>query len=305
MSDPQAVKSRPVSLFLKIAAWVSFVLNTAIIATGGTVRLTSSGLGCTDWPVCTPGEFTPIPEMGIHGVIEFANRTITGPLLIVALLVFVLSWRVAPRRKDLIVLSAVVLAGIIVQALLGAFVVWFMLNANLVGVHYALSLILVAVTAAYIVRMFEPAGKRVSATPRAYRILLHVTTLFYALTIYFGVLTTGAGPHSGDDDIVRKGIDATLLSHVHAWPGYITLALVAITTIWALRAGLRTKKWSITLLVGLIFQIAVGIYQARNGLPAVAVGIHMVFAALTGAALTVLVLRMKTPRTPSLLKEAE
>ena len=40
---------------LRVSAWVSFVLNVVIIATGGTVRLTGSGLGCTDWPVCTPG----------------------------------------------------------------------------------------------------------------------------------------------------------------------------------------------------------------------------------------------------------
>lgn len=290
------LRSRGVGKLLKVAAWVSFVLNTLIIATGGTVRLTASGLGCTDWPVCTPGEFTPIPEMGIHGVIEFANRTITGPLLLVAILVLVLTLFLRPIRKDLIVLSAITLFLVIAQALVGAFVVWLKLNANLVGVHYVASLILVAITAAYLVRMYAPSGPRERVVPQGFMITGHITTLFYAVTVIFGVLTTGAGPHSGDANVIRQGIDATFLSHVHAWPSYVTFALLLVLVIWSIRSQLATKRWSIAMLIGIMFQIAVGIYQARNGLPPVAVGIHMVFAALTGAALTVLIMRMKAPR---------
>lgn len=289
---------RNVGVYLKVVAWISFVLNTLIIATGGTVRLTASGLGCTDWPVCTPGEFTPIPEMGIHGVIEFANRTITGPLLLVAILVLVLTLFLRPVRKDLITLSAIALFLVIAQALIGAFVVWLQLNANLVGVHYVLSLILVAVTAAYLVRMYATSGPRERVVPKAFMITAHVTTLFYAITVIFGVLTTGAGPHSGDAEVIRRGVDATFLSHVHAWPSYVTLALLLVLVVWSFRAQLNTRRWALAMLIGIIFQISVGIFQARNGLPPVAVGIHMVFAALTGAALTVLILRMKVPREP-------
>ncbi|MGG1909251.1 hypothetical protein AB1285_19535 [Microbacterium sp. NRRL B-14842] len=34
------------------------------------------------------------------------------------------------------------------------------------------------------------------------------------------------GPHSGDADVLRRGFDATVLAHVHSWPGYILAALV-------------------------------------------------------------------------------
>lgn len=283
------------SRLLRVAAWASFVLNVTIIATGGTVRLTGSGLGCTDWPVCTPGSLMPTPEMGIHGIIEFANRTISGPLLIVGLLVLLLSWRLRARRRDLLAISAVVLGLVVLQALVGAFVVWLQLNANLVGFHYTVSLVIVCVTAGYLVRMYEPPAPRERAVPRGFAILAHVTTLFMAVTVFFGVLTTGAGPHSGDANIVREGFDATLLSHIHSWPGYITLALVLSLVGWAAARRLRPLRWSIALLATLIVQIGVGVYQARSGLPPLAVGVHMVLASLTAAAMTVVVLRLKRP----------
>lgn len=280
---------------LRVSAWVSFVLNVVIIATGGTVRLTGSGLGCTDWPVCTPGSLVPTEELGIHGIIEFANRTISGPLLIAALLVLWLSWRIRRQRRDLFAISIVVLVLVVLQALVGAFVVWLHLNANLVGFHYVVSLVIVCVTAAYLVRAYESPGARERAVPKPFAVLAHLTTLFMAITIFVGVLTTGAGPHSGDANIQRDGFDASLLAHVHSWPGYISLALVLALAVWAIAGRLRPARWAVALLVVLLVQILVGVYQARNGLPPFAVGVHMVLAALTAAATTVVVLRLKRP----------
>ncbi|WP_053384158.1 COX15/CtaA family protein [Leucobacter celer] len=294
--DPGAVAP---SRLLRVSAWISFVLNVAIIATGGTVRLTGSGLGCTDWPVCTPGSLVPTPELGIHGIIEFTNRTISGPLLIIGILVLVLSWRIRAQRRDLFVISTVVLGLVALQALVGAFVVWLHLNANLVGFHYTVSLVIVCITAAYLVRVYESPLPRERAVPKGFAILTHVTTLFMAITVLFGVLTTGAGPHSGDESIVRDGFDATLLSHIHAWPGYISLALVLALVGWSAAKRLRPLRWSIALLAVLIVQIGVGVFQARSGLPPFAVGVHMVLASLTAAAMTVVVLRLKRPAAPA------
>ena len=283
------------SRLLRITAWVSFALNTLIIATGGAVRLTGSGLGCTDWPLCTPGNLVPTPEQSYHALIEFGNRTISGPLLIAALLVVFLSWRIRAHRRDLLTLSLVVLAGVLLQAFVGGVIVWLHLNANLVGFHYTLSLVLVCVTAAYLVRAYEMPGVRVRAVPRPFAIVVHITTFALALTVFFGVLTTGAGPHSGDENVVRDGFDARILSHVHAWPGYVLAALVLVLVVWAVRERLRPLKWCITLLIVTTVQILIGVYQARNGLPPLAVGIHMVLAALNAAAMTVAVMRMKRP----------
>lgn len=281
------------SKFLRVVAWVSFVLNVVIIATGGAVRLTGSGLGCSEWPLCEPGSLVPTPEAGIHGLIEFGNRTISGPLLIAALLVVILTWRIRAQHRGLFVLGAVVLFLVLVQAFVGGIIVWEDLRAVLVGFHYVVSLVIVCITAAYLVRMYEPAGARLLVVPKAFAVLTHVTTLVMAVLIFVGVLTTSAGPHSGDSDVIRDGFDATLLSHLHAWPGYVAFALVLALVIWAFAKRLSPMRWLLALLTLLIVQIVVGVVQARLGLPPLLVGIHMVLAALAGATMVVTVMRMK------------
>lgn len=303
-SDPTQVREagaipwRP-SRFLAVSAWISFLLNTLIIATGGAVRLTGSGLGCDQWPLCTPGSLVPTPELSYHALIEFGNRTISGPLLIFAVLVVVLSWRARTARRDLSTLSFVILGLVLLQAVVGGVIVWLHLNANLVGFHYVVSLVLVCLTAAYLLRMNEQAGPRERAVPKAFAILTHVTTLVLAVSVFFGVLTTGSGPHSGDATIQRDGIDATLMSHIHAWPGYLLVLLTIVLLVWARRDRLRPAAWLTTLLLLQAVQVAVGIYQARSGLPPFAVGVHMVLAALTAAAMTAVVLRLKRPVLPN------
>ncbi|MGW9022195.1 COX15/CtaA family protein [Leucobacter chromiiresistens] len=296
---PTAPAAALPSRFLRVVAWVSFVLNTLIIGTGGAVRLTGSGLGCPNWPLCAPGSLVPTEELTYHSLIEFGNRTISGPLLVSAILVLLLTWRIRAARRDLFVISAVVLGLVVLQALIGGVIVWLHLNANLVGIHYVISLALVCITAAYLTRMYEAGGPRERAVPKGFGILAHITTLAMAVTVVFGVLTTGAGPHSGDATIQRDGIDAVLMSHIHAWPGYIAFALTLSLLVWAAARRLRPLRWIAALMGALIVQIAIGIYQARSGLPPLAVGVHMVLAALTAAAMTVVVLRLKRPATAS------
>ncbi len=280
---------------VRVFAWLSFVAEVLIIATGGAVRLTGSGLGCPTWPTCTPESIVATPEMGIHGAIEFGNRTLTGLVGILALAVVVLVWRMRRTRRDLFVLSLIVLGGVIAQAVVGGITVLTGLNPFIVGFHYVASVVLVCVTAAFLVRMRAAAGPRVRAVPRAYAATVHVATLFLALTVAFGILTTGAGPHSGDPEAVRNGFNAEVLEHVHAWPSYILfgLTLVLVAVAWA--RALPPRRW-ITVLLGIeLIQIAVGLYQARNGLPELAVGTHMVLAALTAATMTVVVLHLRRP----------
>lgn len=295
---PAAPAETHLPRFLQGAAWTSFVLNVIIIATGGAVRLTSSGLGCSEWPLCTPDSLVPTAETGLHGIIEFGNRTISGPLLLAAIIVLVLSARIRASRRDLWNLSIVVLALVIFQALVGAFVVWEELQAALVGFHYVVSLIIVCIAAVYLARMKLPNTPRTLAVPKPFWMLTHIMTLGMSVLIIMGIITTANGPHSGDDNVVRDGFDATLLSHLHAWPGYFTLALIVILLAWAFSRQLPPLPWLLTLFCLMVVQILVGIYQSRNGLPPFFVGVHMVLAALTAAAMTVTLTRMKQPVTP-------
>jgi cytochrome c oxidase assembly protein subunit 15 len=235
--------------------------------------------------------------MGIHGIIEFGNRLMTGVVGIVALLVVLSIWRLRRERRDLWTLALVVVLGIVAQAIVGGITVWTGLNPFIVGFHYVASLVLVCVSAAYLVRLDSAPGPRERAVPGWYAALTHATTAVLAVSIVFGVLTTASGPHSGDAHAGRTGYNAELLEHVHAWPGYALLVLTLVLVVGAWRLRLPTLRWSLVLLAVELVQIGVGLYQARNGLPPLAVGIHMVLAALTAATMTVLVLRLKRSTT--------
>lgn len=293
---------------LRVFAWLSFLAQVTIIGTGGAVRLTGSGLGCPTWPTCTADSLVPTAEMGIHGLIEFGNRMMSGVVGLLALIVLALVWRLRRERRDLFVLILVVLLGVVAQAIVGGVTVLTGLNPFIVGFHYVASLLLVCVSAAFLVRMTDAPGPREPAVPLWYRITTHVTTLVLAVTIVFGVLTTGAGPHSGDADAGRNGFDAELLEHIHSWPGYalFVLSIVLLIGSWSRRDRVPSLPlWVALLVIVELVQIAVGIYQARNGLPTWAVGTHMVLAALTAATMTVVVLRLKAPRgeRPALLPD--
>jgi cytochrome c oxidase assembly protein subunit 15 len=280
---------------IRAFAWLSLIAQTTIIATGGAVRLTGSGLGCPTWPTCTADSLIPTEELDYHSLIEFGNRLMTGVVGVVALVLFVLVWRIRRERRDLFTLAFIVGAGVVAQAIVGGITVWTGLNPFIVGFHYVSSLVLVCVAAAFIVRMNSTPGPRELAVPGWYAGLTHATTAVLALTIVFGILTTGSGPHSGDAAAGRNGFDSELLEHVHAWPGYALLVLTLVLLVAAWRRKLPTFGWVAALLAVEVVQVAVGLYQARNGLPPLAVGVHMVLAALTAATMIVVVLRLKRP----------
>lgn len=281
---------------LVVAAWATLVSQVIIVGTGGAVRLTGSGLGCSEWPNCTPESFTPVPEQGIHGVIEFSNRVWGGIVVAIAIVMLVLAIRKHAGRT-IITLAAIVLGLTVAQALIGAVVVWMTLRPDTVGLHFVLSVILVALSAGLTWRVVTgPAGPRTA--PRWQSALVHAMTAVLAVVVFVGVLTTGSGPHAGDGGAARNGLDPAVMQHVHAWPGYALLALVlAVVVAAAARGPRRHLGWSLALLAAVLVQIAVGIIQSRTGLPIALVGIHMVLAVVTAAIGVAVVLSLRAPAT--------
>lgn len=281
----------------RVLAWLVLISNIVIVGTGGLVRLTGSGMGCETWPYCTPDSLVPTQELGIHGLIEFGNRTLTGVLVIVALLAFlsvVRLWRTRPELPRLVLAVGI---GIILQAVIGGITVWLHLHPSIVGVHYFLSAALVAISAAYVVRVYATPGPRELAVPRGYAILTHVTSVVVLITLIIGILLTGSGPHAGDTNAARNGLDPSFWQHVHSWPAYTLFALTVVLFAWSFRLAPATgmPRWTGLLLGIELVQIAVGLWQARTGLPVALVNIHMVLAVTLVAAMTAVILHMKQP----------
>jgi cytochrome c oxidase assembly protein subunit 15 len=105
------------------------------------------------------------------------------------------------------------------------------------------------------------------------------------VSITIGILVTGSGPHAGDGGAARNNLNSEFLQHLHSWPSYLTAALTLVGLVWTLAVGVpavsvRARRAVIGAVALTIAQIGVGLYQARNGLPEIFVGIHMVLAAV-------------------------
>ncbi len=197
-------------------ALASVVANSAIVVTGGAVRLTASGLGCPTWPRCTDDTLTPTAEYAVHGVIEFGNRLLTFVLTAVVLACLVAVFRQRPRRDGMRTLAVLVFLGIPAQALLGGVTVLTGLNPWSVMAHFLLSMLILSLAVVLHQRAREgdlPPRPLVAAPLR--RLAVGLLVLVGA-TLAAGTVVTGSGPHSGDPAAGRTGLDPRAMSQLHA-----------------------------------------------------------------------------------------
>ena len=278
----------------RVVAWIYLAAQIMLVTTGGAVRLTSSGLGCPTWPKCTADSLVNTPEMGIHGVIEFGNRMLGGVLAVLAILAFLSVVRLLRSRADLFWLSFAAGLGVPFQAVLGGITVLTGLSWWVVGMHFIASMILVVLTTVFLVRVYAVPGPRVRAVPGWYAATAYVTSVVVAVTIVFGIVTTGSGPHAGDAKTPRNGLNPEIIEHVHAIPAYLTFALTLVLVLgaWRIRST-PVHRFTLLLLAVELVQIAVGLIQSNTGLPGVLVGLHMTLAATLAAVMTAVVLSLK------------
>lgn len=277
---------------VRVWAWISLVSEILIVVTGGVVRLTGSGLGCTDWPECTAGNFTSTPADGIHGIIEFGNRALTGVLVIIAIVTFVAVRSAGLKSASRMAL--VLIAGIAVQAVVGGVTVWIKLIPWLVGVHFVLSAVMIVLSSLLVWRVYQPQHRTMPQL--AYRLATPIAFLG-GLVVFIGVLTTGSGPHAGDINSVRNGLSFELVAKYHSVPAYVLvileLMLFAVLFRHDLRRKPREKRLATTayavLLIATLAQAGLGItqtYLVQPAVPAILVGFHMFGAASMVSLLT-------------------
>lgn len=283
-------------------AWASLASQILIVVTGGLVRLTGSGLGCPTWPKCTDESFVSVPEMGIHGLIEFGNRLLTFVLVIIAGLTFIVIRRTSKSLRYGLTWPAVLLVlGIVAQALLGGVTVLTGLNSWVVGAHFLVSGILISIASVLVWRVYLPKHE-----PISYKAVLLAWPILIVgwATVIVGVVVTGAGPHAGDAATPRNGFDLETWQHYHSWPAYLmtALTLVALVLVWRSLAVINLQNPAVKslglLLVVAILQAVLGVIQSNTGVPALLAGVHMLGASLIISLLTfqLLALRSKFER---------
>jgi cytochrome c oxidase assembly protein subunit 15 len=267
---------------LRPLAFASLVANAGLVVTGAAVRLTGSGLGCPTWPRCTDTSYTTTAAMGVHGAIEFGNRLLTFVLVAIALACFVAALFQRPRRRSLILLSLAIGLGIPGQGVVGGITVLTDLNPWVVGLHFLLSMGLVAGAYALWKREAEGDGPARSLVPAPLRTLARLTALVSAAVIVLGVVVTGSGPHAGDADAKRNGLDPATVSQAHADLVFLLIGLsvalwFALRAVDAPRSAVRAAGVLVLVELG---QGLIGFVQYFTQLPVLLVGAHMLGATL-------------------------
>lgn len=288
---------------------ITFVALAAlafIIVTGGAVRLTGSGLGCSDWPGCEQERF--VAPLELHPMVEFVNRIVTGVVSASIALAVLGSLRRVPRRRDLTWLSLGLVAGVVGQILLGMLTVRYHLAPPFVMGHFLLSLVLVANAVVLHERAGEPdAGdggggrpERVDlVTPPLRRLTLALLPLLSAAVVA-GTVVTGTGPHGGDENARRFGFDIEHVTRIHSISVLLFLGVLLGVLGMAGRDGApaRFQHRARQLLAVSCAQAVIGWVQWFAGVPALLVGLHILGATLTWAAACRLVLAARAAPEP-------
>ncbi|WP_292649258.1 COX15/CtaA family protein [Nocardioides sp.] len=257
-------------------AIANLVANVGIVVTGAVVRLTGSGLGCPTWPKCTDESYVAHEALGVHGVIEFGNRMLTYVLATIAITVVVAVWN---RRGVIRNLAITIACGVPLQGVIGGITVLTDLNPYVVALHLLLSMAMVGLCVWLLDELRSPVR---DAAPRSVRVAALVTFALGWVTLWLGTVVTGSGPHSGDLDSRRTGLDPALMSHIHAYAVYALVAATLIT-LWLGRKHAYVRRVTIVLLVIELAQGLIGWVQYLTDLPVVLVGFHMLGAALISA----------------------
>jgi heme a synthase len=288
-SAPQV---RGLDRWLRPLGWATLVANCVLVVTGGAVRLTGSGLGCPTWPRCTDESFTPHGALELHSAIEFGNRMLTFVLVAVALATLVVAWQ--SGRRDLRRIALALALGIPAQAVIGGITVLTELNPWVVSFHLLCSLAIVGLSVVFLRRIDHPDP----VVARGPVVGLAWATFAAAWAVlYVGTIVTGSGPHAGDVDSPRNGLNPLQISQLHADAVFlfVGLTLGLLFAVHAIGASAPVRT-AVLVLLGLeLAQGAIGFVQYFTDLPIVLVGLHMLGAAAISASVTWVLVRVREP----------
>lgn len=262
-----------------------------IIVVGAAVRLTGSGLGCSEWPNCETDRLVAPAEY--HAVIEFVNRLLSGLVGLPILLAVRGALRRDPRRRDLVWLSSALLAGVVVQVLVGRLTVLSDLSPLVVMAHFLLAMAMLADSVVLYWAAGRPDGQ--VGRPLVTRDLRRLGSLIVATTalvVLLGTVVTAAGPHGGDENAVRLDVPLRSAAQLHGLTVVLLLFMVAVMMVLLHRSGapVAVRRRAMVLMGVLLAQAAVGYAQYFTGVPVLLVGVHI--AGAVAAWISALVFRL-------------
>jgi len=274
-------------------AVVTIAATFVLIAVGGLVRATDSGLGCPDWPRCF-GRLVPPAEL--HAWIEHSHRLVASVVMVLVALLVVAAYRTGQERA---VRRAAVAALVMVlaQALIGAFVVWWKLRADSVTLHLATALALVAllIYIGFRARYASDRSRRHGQDRGFVRLAGAGAGLLYLQML---VGSTVTGHHAGlayplNMLLPDLGPSVARIQLAHRALAMVVGALVL--AIWVVARRTQRAHPTVTRLAGyaaglVAVQIGLGLANVANRLSALTVVPHLAVGALLWGTMVALVL---------------
>jgi len=264
----------------RLVTWIAFGSLYAIVVTGSLVRLTGSGLGCSDWPNCNSTKFVDVSSG--HAAIEQVNRLFTGVVAASVILAVSMSLLLKPKSKRITRNAGILVVGVLVQVVLGAYVVLTGLNPWSNMAHFLVSIFLVSAAFVLTQRVHllitRPIQRSSEDNPLRW-VLLFVG----CFVLFLGTVVTGAGPHSGSEKVTRIAISVKHATQMHSLAVWL---LVLATVLLALRARKNASRWQLEgaaltrLLAALCAQGFIGYVQYFAGVPAPLVAVHVALSVI-------------------------
>jgi len=293
---------------IRIAAWVATVVTYFLIALGGTVLATDSGLSCPDWPLCYgQAYYSGTYQVFLEQFHRFTAATVS--ILIVLLLIGIIAW----ARKDRALLTMAIAAPILlaIQIVLGGLTVLWKLPPQIITAHLgtALAIFAIVITIAVLSRKpvrrgdsLDKSGSYPSpehpAKTRKFAQLAITNALLVYILMLLGSYVTGSGaalacpgwplctPASWA--VSNHLADINILHRIYA-------VFVGLVTLWTVISALR--RWRVArgqAIVGLVggllfvYQAVVGGLIVLLKEPAFVAGLHLALATAVWGTLVLL-----------------
>ncbi len=286
---------------LQVLTVFTVVCIFALITLGGVVRLTGSGLGCPDWPLCHGQLFPPIEY---HALIEYSHRMLAALVGVLVVAQALVVWRWHRDRRWLLGLCLLGVVLVIFQGSLGGITVLTELAAGLVMAHLATAEALIAcmVLASALALQGSPRASQDPETSRQplaglRRITLITTGMVYLLlltgsyvTVSDAAIACGQSWPLCGDSLIPEGH----LAWVHMFHRLVTLVvsgLVAVVLVraWRQGRGWDHLKWTAIALAGLLaLQIGLGAEVVLGGFDTILRATHLSLGTLMWVSLVVL-----------------
>ena len=280
-----------IAFFRRVAFLTAFFAYLQI-ALGGVVRVTGSGLGCPDWPLC---HGRPYPAADVHSIIEYSHRTVGSITSLLLVITVVLAWLLFRQQRPVVAwLATAALVAIGGEVLLGAGVVVNELASWLVLVHLGLAMVILGFLLATAIMSLPASSGRSIAMPAT-----AAAATFVLLLTGSTVVASSADESCHAWPLCGNGLafdfsGANAFTMLHRGAGLAIGILLVYVLIHAMRQALL-RPVALATLVVLALQVAVGAAAAVTG-AALFNGLHVAIATLVWSGMLSIAL-LTLPRT--------